>query len=70
MLASVSCSSNLRRMTGNNVPYFQNLTLFGAINHIALAGPSEAEAAPVVLRQEFEGEWPTDHYPVVVDLGG
>jgi hypothetical protein len=24
------------------------------------------------LRQEFAGEWPTDHYPVIVDyrLGG
>lgn len=48
------------------------LNLFGAIDHIAHAGNAAAVSAPVVLRQKFAGEWPTDHYPVVVDyrLGG
>jgi endonuclease/exonuclease/phosphatase family metal-dependent hydrolase len=43
------------------------LNLFGAIDHVAAAGPVEAVGAPVVLRQDFGGVWPSDHYPVVTD---
>jgi hypothetical protein len=48
------------------------VNLFGAIDHIAHIGDATPVAAPVVLRQKFAGEWPTDHYPVIVDyrLGG
>ncbi|WP_342068776.1 endonuclease [Yoonia algicola] len=48
------------------------LNLFSAIDHIAHIGDAIPVSAPVVLRQKFAGEWPTDHYPVIVDyqLGG
>ncbi len=45
----------------------RGLNLFGAIDHIGAAGPVEAAGVPVVLRQDFGGVWPSDHYPVVMD---
>ncbi len=45
----------------------RGLNLFGAIDHIAYSGATRA-APPMVLRRRFGGEWPTDHYPVAVDL--
>lgn len=45
----------------------RGLNLFGAIDHIAVAGPVGPAANPVVLRQKFGGEWPTDHYPILRD---
>ncbi|WP_424969815.1 endonuclease/exonuclease/phosphatase family protein [Dinoroseobacter sp. S76] len=53
---------------GATYHFNRGLNLFGAIDHIALAGPIAALGPPVVLRQQFEGEWPTDHYPLVADL--
>jgi endonuclease/exonuclease/phosphatase family metal-dependent hydrolase len=43
------------------------INLFAAIDHIAHVGDATTVAEPVVLRQKFDGEWPTDHYPVIVD---
>lgn len=43
------------------------INLFGAIDHIASVGEVTLAGPPVVLRQKFSGEWPTDHYPVVAD---
>lgn len=45
----------------------RGLNLFAAIDHIGVIGQLERTGDPVVLRQKFNGEWPTDHYPVVVD---
>lgn len=45
----------------------RGLNLFGAIDHIGVIGTLQRVGEPVVLRQKFNGEWPTDHYPVVVD---
>jgi endonuclease/exonuclease/phosphatase family metal-dependent hydrolase len=53
---------------GATYHFNRGLNLFGAIDHIALAGPMAARGAPVVLRTKFRGEWPTDHYPVVADV--
>lgn len=44
------------------------LNLFGAIDQIGWAGPVAMAGEPVVVRRKFSGEWPTDHYPVVLDL--
>jgi endonuclease/exonuclease/phosphatase family metal-dependent hydrolase len=51
-------------------PYHLNrgVNLFGAIDHIGLVGDAAAAGAPVVLREKFDGEWPTDHYPVILDV--
>ena len=46
----------------------RGLNLFGAIDHIATVGAAVAASDPVVLRQKFEGAWPTDHYPVLRDF--
>lgn len=44
------------------------LNLFGAIDHIGTIGPARLASDPVVMRRRFDGEWPTDHYPVVADF--
>ena len=46
----------------------RGINLFGAIDHIGYAGAARPLADPVVLREKFDGEWPTDHYPVIVDF--
>ncbi|MGJ8606259.1 MAG: endonuclease/exonuclease/phosphatase family protein [Marivita sp.] len=46
----------------------RGINLFGAIDHIATTGGFTLLSEPVVLRRKFEGEWPTDHYPVVADF--
>ena len=50
----------------------RGINLFGAIDHIAHTGAAARVGDPIVLRQKFSGEWPTDHYPVVAEyrLGG
>jgi len=46
----------------------KGLNLFGAIDHVAFSKELEIVSEPVVLQEKFAGEWPTDHYPVVVDF--
>ncbi len=52
---------------GATFHFNRGLNLFGAIDHIAYSGATRA-AGPMVLRRRFGCEWPTDHYPVAVDL--
>ena len=54
-------------VTGSTYHFDRGLNLFGAIDHIAYRGARQ-RGKPVVLRRQFAGEWPTDHYPVLVDL--
>lgn len=53
---------------GATFHFNRGLNLFDAIDHIGWAGDAWPAAAPVVIRRQFLGEWPTDHYPVVLDL--
>lgn len=46
----------------------RGLHLFGAIDHIGLSAPMRPAGDAVVLRERTGGEWPSDHYPVVLDL--
>jgi len=46
----------------------QGLHLFGAIDHIGLAGLMRAVGNPHVLRRSYDGVWPSDHYPVSADI--
>ena len=46
----------------------RGLNLFGAIDHIALAGPVTPLGLPHVQRRKFDGGWPSDHYAVVADV--
>lgn len=53
---------------GATFHFNRGLNLFGAIDHIGWAGVARAAADPAVVRRQFLGEWPTDHYPVVLDI--
>ena len=52
---------------GATFHFNRGLNLFGAIDHIGVAGPI-ATGPTTVVRDQFGGRWPTDHYPVLVDL--
>ena len=54
----------------NGATYHLNrgLNLFGAIDHIGIIGKPKIEGQTIVLRKKFDGEWPTDHYPVIADF--
>lgn len=56
------------KVRGSTYHLNRGLNLFGAIDHIGLAGQVEPVGDPIVLRQKFDGEWPTDHYPVILDV--
>ena len=55
-------------VSGATYHFNRGLNLFGAIDHIGWAGRVSMAGEPVVVRRKFSGEWPTDHYPVVLDL--
>ncbi|MEJ6402115.1 endonuclease/exonuclease/phosphatase family protein [Yoonia sp. 2307UL14-13] len=52
---------------GSTYHFNRGINLFGAIDHIAVTEGADLARAPVVLREKFAGEWPTDHYPVIAD---
>ncbi len=52
---------------GSTFHFNRGINLFGAIDHIASSGNAQLVGPPIVLRQKFAGEWPTDHYPVIAD---
>ena len=53
---------------GSTYHFNRGLNLFGAIDHIGWHGALRPLGEPVVLRDRFAGEWPTDHYPVLADF--
>jgi len=53
---------------GSTFHFNTGLNLFGAIDHIGYLGGPRLVGDPVVLRKKFDGEWPTDHYPVLADF--
>nr|WP_235971359.1 endonuclease/exonuclease/phosphatase family protein [Palleronia pontilimi] len=53
---------------GATYHFDRGLNLFRAIDHIAFTDDVTLVSDPVVLRRRFDGEWPTDHYPVAVDV--
>ena len=55
-------------VTGSTYHVNRGLNLFGAIDHIALAGPVTPHGPPHVQRRKFDGRWPSDHYAVVADI--
>lgn len=54
-------------VSGATYHFNRGINLFGAIDHIASSGDAALIGSPVVLREKFDGEWPTDHYPVIAD---
>ncbi len=53
---------------GATYHFNRGLNLFGAIDHLGHTDGITLAGDPVVLRQRFDGEWPTDHYPVFGDF--
>ncbi len=53
---------------GATYHFNRGLNLFGAIDHIGWTRGVTAASEPVVIRRKFGGEWPTDHYPYIIDL--
>ena len=53
---------------GATYHFDRGLNLFPAIDHVGTANGIRAAGPTVVLRRKFEGEWSTDHYPVIADL--
>ena len=53
---------------GSTFHFNRGFNLFGAIDHIGYVGGPRLAAGPFVLREKFDGEWPTDHYPVAADF--
>jgi endonuclease/exonuclease/phosphatase family metal-dependent hydrolase len=52
---------------GSTFHFNRGINFFGAIDHIATKGDARLAAGPFVLRQKYDGEWPTDHCPVLAD---
>ena len=48
----------------------RGLHLFGAIDHIGFGPGLDPEAPPMVLQGRWDGAWPSDHHPVVIDVIG
>jgi endonuclease/exonuclease/phosphatase family metal-dependent hydrolase len=44
------------------------MNLFGAIDHIGVTDGMRIVGQPIVLRQKYLNEWPSDHYPVYADF--
>ena len=55
-------------VAGSTYHLNRGLNLFGAIDHIAVAGPVAPLGPPHVQRRKFDGRWPSDHYAVLADL--
>jgi len=53
---------------GSTYHFNRGLNLFPAIDHLGITQGIEAVGDPFTLRGKFDGEWPTDHYPVLGDF--
>lgn len=53
---------------GATFHFNRGLNLFGAIDHIGYVGAVQLVAGPFVLRDRFDGVWPSDHYPLLADF--
>lgn len=53
---------------GSTYHFNRGINLFGAIDHLAYSDGITLASEPMVLRQKFSGDWPTDHYPVIADF--
>lgn len=52
---------------GATFHFDRGVNLFGPIDHLAATEGVDLVQGPVVVRQKFDGVWPTDHYPVIAD---
>lgn len=55
-------------IAGSTYHFNLGLNLFGAIDHLAATAGATRAGGPWVLRQKWDGVWPSDHYPVAADF--
>ncbi len=55
-------------VSGSTYHLNAGLNLFPAIDHIGLSPLVQTLGPAVVLRRKFDGTWPSDHYPVLIDI--
>ncbi|SFR36580.1 Metal-dependent hydrolase, endonuclease/exonuclease/phosphatase family [Yoonia tamlensis] len=55
-------------VAGATYHFNRGLNLFGAIDHIGVTQNMNIVGHPVVLRNKYLNEWPSDHYPVYADF--
>jgi len=53
---------------GSTFHWNRGVNLTRAIDHLGHSSGVTLAGEPTVLRQKFDGEWPTDHYPVVANF--
>ncbi|WP_146587389.1 endonuclease/exonuclease/phosphatase family protein [Puniceibacterium confluentis] len=54
-------------VAGATYHFDRGLNVFGAIDHLGATPNIRRVSDPVVLRRQFDDEWPSDHYPVLAD---
>lgn len=59
---------NFHSPWGSTYHFNRGLNLFPAIDHLGATPDIEGLGRVFTLRGKFEGDWPTDHYPVVGDF--
>ncbi len=55
-------------VTGSTYHWNRGLNLTPAIDHLAATPDIEPTGNATILRRRFAGDWPSDHYPVLVDF--
>ena len=55
-------------VTGSTYHWNRGLNVTPAIDHLAVTPDIEAIGDATVLRRQFANDWPSDHYPVLVDF--
>ena len=55
-------------VTDSTYHFNRGINLFRAIDHLAYSTGIEPAGSPVVVQRRFDGEWPSDHYPLLGDF--
>jgi endonuclease/exonuclease/phosphatase family metal-dependent hydrolase len=55
-------------VAGATYHFNRGINLFSAIDHIGTTANISPRGAAVVVRQKFGGAWPSDHYPLYLDV--
>ncbi|SCM69488.1 endonuclease/exonuclease/phosphatase family protein [Donghicola eburneus] len=59
---------NIPQIAGSTFHFNRGLHLFAAIDHMGFSENIRLATTPVVVRQKFLGEYPSDHYPLLSDV--
>ena len=53
---------------GSTYHWNRGINITSPVDHLSYSAGIEPRDGPIVVREKFAGEWPTDHYPVVADF--